>query len=99
MKIQTSKEIRKHHHIADMGDKDTVTVKIGDIEFGMRYNTLTASVEFYDFAGASPFFELGRAQLLRAISDRKGEYTCLTLPTEDYERIKPLLKDVLMVKP
>lgn len=99
MKIQTSKEVRKHHYIAEMSDKDTVSVKVGDIEFVMRYNVITASIEFYSFAGLSPFFEINKSQLLHALKEGVGEYTCLTLPTDEYKKIKPLLKEVLMIKP
>lgn len=101
MKIQTSKETITHRYIADLDGKDTVTIKVGDIEFGLRYNIITASIEFYSFASREPFFEINKSELLLAkYGGGKGEYTCLRVPTEVYEQqIKPLLKDVLMVKP
>lgn len=99
MKIQTSKEILKHHFIADIGNNDTITVKVGDIKFGMRYNIMSASIEFFSFSNLEPFFSINKSQLLHVKYGVNNEFTSLTLPTEAYKKIKPLLEDVLMVKP
>lgn len=102
MKVHTIKETTKHTIIRDLKDNDTVFLKVHDVGIGLKYNVLTASLDFY-LEGSlmdKPFFQISRSDLeTLEFSANPQNYVSIGFRGELYGEVRKRLQGLPIVLP